>query len=241
MKILLFTDLDDTLFTSVRKAPPETNHRIAASLESGDPVSYASPLQQQWLAHWQQHATIIPVTARNHAAYRRVHLPFRAHAILNYGGTILNPDGSPDTDWQTHNAAHAAHSTPRLQTLAHSLAGQRTDLNIRLIADHGITYYLLVKSRSGAALDDIAAHLRNRLDNGEQLHHNGNNLAVLPAWLDKANAVARLQQYYRARHGEILTLGMGDSLIDLAFMQQCDYLIAPQNSQITRTLRRQKP
>ena len=53
MKILLFADLDDTLFTSARKAPPGATHLPAAYLRDGSPISYASPAQQTLLAHWQ--------------------------------------------------------------------------------------------------------------------------------------------------------------------------------------------
>ena len=50
MKILLFADLDDTLFTSARKAPPGATHLPAAYLRDGSPISYASPAQQTLLA-----------------------------------------------------------------------------------------------------------------------------------------------------------------------------------------------
>lgn len=241
MTILLFTDLDDTLFTSHRKALPDAAHRIAAILADGSPVSYASPLQQQWFAHWQRHAVIIPVTARNHAAFRRVQLPFTAHAVLNYGATILRPDGSPDEDWHAHSASCARDSAPRLQALAARLDDNNGDLNIRIITDYGIPFYLLIKSKSGAPLDETAAQLDTLRHPHDQLHHNGNNLALLPAWLNKSHAVKHLQAHYRAQHGTVLTLGMGDSLIDLAFMHTCDYLITPQTGQISAALYREIP
>lgn len=46
----------------------------------------------------------------------------------------------------------------------------------------------------------------------------------------------RLQEHYRRRYGTILSIGMGDSLIDTAFMRCCDYLIAPAASQIAAAL-----
>ena len=235
MTLLVFTDLDDTLFTSMRKAPPDGSHQPLAFLADGSPISYASRTQQAWLAHWQQHAILIPVTARNHDAYRRVHLSFSAHAVINYGGIILNPDGSPDPDWRDDSAQHAKHSAPRLQALAERMHGRRSDLNIRIVEDFGIPFYLVIKSSSGEALDDIAAELAAHLTHpGDKLHHNGNNLAVIPGWLDKAHAVAHLLAQYRQQYGEIVSIGMGDSRIDLGFMRHCDYLIAPQRSQIVQ-------
>ena len=79
-----------------------------------------------------------------------------------------------------------------------------------------------------------AARLRPYLGEHCRLLQNGNNLAVLPAWLDKAHAVAHLQQHYRAQYGAILSIGMGDSTSDLPFMRHCDYLLTPAESQITQ-------
>ena len=236
MQFIVFTDLDDTLFTSLRKAPPGGSHQPVAFLRDGAPISYASPVQQAWFAHWQAHALVIPVTARNLDAYRRVSLDFRHHAIINYGGLILNPDGSLDAAWQEHSAGQARSSQARLTALAADAARFGEDLHIRLIEDQGICFYLLIKSRSGAPLDAAAAHLAAQLRPGEQLHHNANNLALLPPWLDKAHAVARVLALYRQQYGSILSIGMGDSRIDLAFMRQCDFLLAPQHSQIAAGL-----
>lgn len=234
MKILLFADLDDTLFSSARKAPPSEAYLPIAYLRDGSPISYASPLQQTLFAHWQAHATIIPTTARNHDAYRRVRIPFAQHAIIDHGGIILNPDSTPDHDWLTRSRDLAAGSHRELTRLAADVADDT--LNTRLITDHDVPFYLLVKSPSGdlAALERTAALLRPQLGEDYRLLHNGNNLAVLPAWLDKAHAVAHLQARYRAQYGAILSIGMGDSTSDLPFMQRCDYLLTPAGSQIAR-------
>ena len=235
MQWLMFADLDDTLFTSTHKAPPTDAHVPLAYLRDGAPISYASPKQQAWLAHWLAHAIVIPVTARNGDAYRRVAIPFAHHAVINYGGIILNPDGTPEPQWLAQSTAQAAQSAARLRALAAGIPSGREDLNIRIIEDYGIPFYLLIKSTQGRALDDIAEHLRGQMRHpGDQLHHNGNNLAILPDWLDKSHAVRWLCDYYRARYGDVLTLGMGDSLIDRAFMCECDYLLCPGGSQIVK-------
>lgn len=241
LPIILFTDLDDTLFHSHRKVAPSEAHQAMAYLADGSPISYASPQQQTLLQHWQQHATVIPVTARNYDSFRRVKIPFQHHAIINYGAVVLNPDGSVDNDWLAQSQQAAEHSVPQLQILAEQLQqlpeAILSDLHIRLIGDFDITFYLLVKSRGGhlAHLAQAADLLQPLLQHQEKLHLNSNNLAILPAWLDKAHAVNYVQQHYRQQLGELLTLGMGDSLIDLPFMQSCDFLIAPHPSQISTT------
>lgn len=241
--IILFTDLDDTLFNSCRKTPPTADSQALAFLQDGSPISYADRKQQQWLQHWLTHSRLIPVTARNLDSFRRVNIAFKHHAVINYGGIILLPNGSIDEDWfqRSENAARGSHS--RLKALADSLRQLPTtlydDLHIRLISDMGISFYLLVKSRSQhqAHLEQAAACLRSQLLPAEQLHLNANNLAVLPPWLDKSQAVEELLRRFRKQDPDLLCIGMGDSLIDLAFMHCCDYLITPQGSQISAAIK----
>jgi hydroxymethylpyrimidine pyrophosphatase-like HAD family hydrolase len=66
------------------------------------------------------------------------------------------------------------------------------------------------------------------------VHRNGNNLAILPKALDKANAVAHVTALLRAEHGDIVTFGMGDSRSDARFMAACDYAIVPRATQLAR-------
>ena len=164
MKILLFADLDDTLFSSARKAPPSEAHLPVAYLRDGSPISYASPVQQQWLAHWRQHALVVPVTARNHDSFRRVALPFDSHAVIDYGAVILHPDGTPDEAWLENSRRAASGCLPRWDELQQMLFRQpeSADWNIRLIADYGIACYLLVKSKSGEGSLKTAAEVETR-------------------------------------------------------------------------------
>ena len=58
--------------------------------------------------------------------------------------------------------------------------------------------------------------------------------ALLPPWLDKSHAVAYVKHKLEQRHPGVVTFGMGDSLVDLAFMNECQYLIVPAASQIAQ-------
>jgi hydroxymethylpyrimidine pyrophosphatase-like HAD family hydrolase len=68
------------------------------------------------------------------------------------------------------------------------------------------------------------------------LHHNGNNLAVIPKGIDKAHAVRFLIEHYRREHPELLILGAGDSQSDADFLQLCDYALIPKNTQLMRNI-----
>ncbi len=242
MKKILFADLDDTLFQSHRKSNPLDDWLPLAYLADGSPISYANPKQQAALQLFLREMTLIPVTARNHDAFQRVHIPFVAEAVLNYGGIVLNVDGTPDEAWLEVSRDRARQSEADLHAWVGALSVKsdclQLDLRVRLISDFGIPFYVVAKSKSGdvAAVEAAAEFCVRSRDLRELpdllIHTNTNNLALIPRWLDKHNAVAYLHQRYVAQHGEILTFGMGDSLVDLNFIAACDYMIVPSTSQI---------
>lgn len=244
-KKFLFADLDDTLFQSHKKCPPETPLVPAAYLKDGSAHSFLTPAQESVLDLFRREMEVIPVTARNADAYSRVRLGFRAGAVVNYGGVILDPDGTPEVEWLHRSRARARQTLPELNAImstlgvwASSIGGK---LRIRIIEDFGVPFYVCAKSEEGdeTALDPIEARARAQWggpDSPVSVHRNGNNFSVLPAWLDKRHAVEHLAERLRAIHGEIITFGMGDSLSDLAFMSACDYALVPRRSQINRLL-----
>lgn len=242
MKKILFADLDDTLFQSHRKSNPADNWIPLAYLADGAPISYANPQQQAALQMFQREMTLIPVTARNHDAFKRVCIPFAAEAVLNYGGIILNADGTPDEAWLASSQELARQSESDLHAWieAISLENDRLqlDLGVRLISDFAVPFYVVAKSKSGnaASVATVAEFCVRARDNGNLpdvfIHANTNNLALIPRWLDKRNAVAFLRERYEDQHREVLTFGMGDSLVDLNFVAACDYMIVPSGSQI---------
>ncbi|MDR2689419.1 MAG: hypothetical protein LBB76_06640 [Azoarcus sp.] len=239
LKKFLFVDLDDTLFQSRRKCPARDDLIPAAYLKDGSAHSFATPTQGSLFALFQREATIIPVTARNADAFRRVRLDFPHGGIIDYGGVIIAPDGRPETPWLERSAALAARALAMLKALHQRIETQAVasgaTVRVRIIKDFGIPFYLCAKSQEGDedALDAIEAMVRH---DGAALplrvHRNGNNLAMLPDWLDKRPAVEHMIERLRRAHGEIITIGMGDSLSDLAFMHACDYALVPRASQI---------
>ncbi len=114
----------------------------------------------------------------------------------------------------------------------------KLDLSVRIISDFGVPFYVVAKSKS-SNVDSVAAaaafcdgmRTRSELPN-VLIHVNNNNLAILPTWLDKRNAVDYLRMRYFAVHSNVLTFGMGDSLVDINFIGACDYMIVPAASQI---------
>jgi hydroxymethylpyrimidine pyrophosphatase-like HAD family hydrolase len=245
LKKFLFADLDDTLFQTFEKcAALDSADALepAAYYKDGSICSYTTRAQRAFLSFVQDGMTVIPTTARDQDGLRRVHLPFDSYAIINYGGVVLHPDGSADRPWLEgmRSAMHAA--LPGLQELARHIDehAARTGYGgrARMIEDFATPLFLVVKDpdKIHARLEPLEREVvRPWIEDGHPdyvVHRNGNNLAILPKALDKANAVACVTALLRAEHGDIVTFGMGDSRSDARFMAACDYAIVPRATQL---------
>ncbi len=252
MKTLLFLDLDDTVFQTEAKGLHDhgcANYALepTAFLESGLAHGFSTPPQRQFL-QLMRGVEIIPTTARHTASYQRVKLdiPPPNWVILNHGGTILNANGQPDPSWSAHMQATMQPWLALFNDLNSQInawaAHHAPGLHARLIGDHGQIFYVLVKDRdkqhaiSLPRLRDelLAAWLEPHPE--LTLHHNGNNLTVMPRSLDKAHAVRFLLEHYRREHPELLVLGAGDSQSDADFLALCDYALVPKHAQLMRKL-----
>ena len=247
MEKVVFLDLDDTLFQSRGKCLIADDLYAAALLRDGSAHSFMTPKQQAIWDLLRSSMRVIPATARDMDAYRRVALPFRDWAILDFGGIVLDKAGVPDEAWLEHMRATMRRSRDGLSELLEEalalVSGRSLAVRVRIIEDFGIPFYLVGKYRDGRAADsdilqrNLVEPWLARCANTYRLHRNGNNLAVLPAALGKEYAVRHLIERLCAEHGDVLTLGMGDSSSDEAFMAECDYALTPRGSQLfNRTL-----
>ena len=250
VRTVIFTDLDDTLFRTARKTPPEAlEHSRRAARANNGRDSFATP-RQQALLDWLDPARCVPVTARGSEAFSRVLLPFAGPAtVLANGAVVLDADGVPDRSWQERIRRTLEPLRATLDALPERIRAEaaRHDVAIRtwLVEEPGPGgVYAVAKAEadpSGAALEALVPGLRDALaadgtrgrEGAWQIHLNGNNLALLPPGLSKAAATAHLLERLRGR-GEVLAIGVGDSASDLPFMRLCDAWITPSDSQIDR-------
>ncbi|MGQ0592716.1 MAG: hypothetical protein ACT4QB_08715 [Gammaproteobacteria bacterium] len=242
MERFLFLDLDDTVFQTRAKCGPESDLTAAAYLKDGSAISYCTSRQRALLEMFGRELRIIPTTARNLDAFSRVALPFSEMSILDHGGIILDAGREPDRPW-----------LERMQRLTRSIAGLLHDLAAgiaiwgrhrgievcpRIIGDCGLDLYVLVKHAKGdtaalqAMLDGCVQPWIARAGAAFKTQLNGNHLAILPAFLDKAHAVAYVIERLTERYGDVLTFGMGDSMSDRDFVLLCDYALVPRGTQL---------
>ncbi len=242
MRVHVFLDLDGTLFQTRPKCPPGEGLAPAAFRRDGTPLSFMTPRQVRLFETLCATADIIPTTARNLDAFRRVRLPFTSLAILDFGGVILLPDGAADPNWdaiirpQTH--AIAPHLERWQQRLQEFIEVNRLGVSVRIIGDLDMPLYVVMKHPDGN-LDALARIRREALADLDperfSLHDNDNNLSIVPRFLGKEKAVEYVIQHHLDPE-PTLTIGVGDSLSDAAFLGVCDFALLPRHSQLGQRL-----
>jgi hydroxymethylpyrimidine pyrophosphatase-like HAD family hydrolase len=244
MELFVFLDLDDTIFQTRRKCPPDKALIPAALGKDGSAISFSTSKQVRLFNLLHDKTRLIPTTARNLNAFLLTNIKKFDYAIINHGGIILNSDQTVQQDWFNQIKTQIQPVLHQLQLLHHDMEKEAVKKNIplkiRLIEDLGITFYLSIKheERHYQSLDSLLTEVVEPYLKEKQLdfycHLNDNNLAVLPNFLNKAYAVSFLQKELDKKYVEYLTFGIGDSLTDMPYMQLCDYFITPSNSQIIK-------
>ncbi|MBK5930639.1 haloacid dehalogenase [Halochromatium salexigens] len=242
MRKLVFLDLDDTLFQSQRKCPPDGALHPVARLRDGSAHSFMTGKQQafwEWLA---ADATLVPTTARDLDALRRVDLPFESWSILVYGGVLLDPSGAPEPEWLERMRGVSKDARGDLLDLLEraQTSIQANDLaaRVRLVGEFELPFYFVAKYRDGRAADlarldaEVIEPWLAAQGDAYRVHRNDNNLAVIPRGVGKEHAVRHLIERFTDSGEEWLTIGIGDSLIDGAFIAACDYCITPRDTQL---------
>lgn len=241
MSMVVFTDLDDTLFQTRRKLRGDEGPLTPATVDTrGEPHSFCTPPQQALLAHFQASGmTVIPVTGRDRAAMSRVRVPFTSWRVLDHGATILTPEGETDPGWSAYVlehlrnvAEHLAHCTEGVRDLARELG-----CRLRRHEAHGA--HLMTVAKHPEADPEALGLLQARweaLASGSDLQviANANNVTVLPSRPGKADAVRYLlEQHFPDAP---LILGLGDSISDLGFMNVCHFAVTPPRGQLLRAV-----
>jgi len=235
MRAIILVDLDDTLFQTLRKCPPDVPQDALTALgfgRDGGPLGFATPRQSAFLAWLGEAALVVPVTGRSHDALSRVRIPYGA-AVCAHGGVILDEAGAVDAGWAAEIAEQAAPHKATLAALAE--ASQGTKVAARILAEGGTDLYLLLKDPDGdeTLLDPVLERILHMVPADWTIHRNGNNAALMPPFLGKAHAVRALLPRLRALHPDAPVIGIGDSLSDAPYMALCDYAMMPTGSQLS--------
>lgn len=247
-KPVALCDLDDTLFQTKRKMLNEMQLepvRTGAYDRELQPRSFMSA-EQAMLVDWLlASAELIPVTARGTEETARVALPFTSWKVMTHGAVIANPDGTLNREWQDIVMSELAFMHERLvsyrQLLSDKLAEAGINAWCRMNVEYdGTPIYFVMKHRDSTQIHELYAFnekMMMLLDTaGFYIHANGNNIAWIPAGVQKGRAVEWLLKKLRAERGAFPVMGLGDSLSDYTFMQHCHWFGMPSRSQFAAAI-----
>lgn len=235
MKTIFFTDCDDTLFRTARKIDEVAIEEceVASTLKDGRPSGYRTP-RLGFLRDLMNSQFVIPVTARSVEVLSRCDVPQKPSVCSN-GGVIIGEDGLPDTNWQRH-IRECIGDGKKIREVYQKLVS-KTDDGFRhwIVEEYGDPMYICFKHNEHEKhLDPLVVFIEENsiLPEGWKIHKNSNNLAILPSWISKRKAVRYLIDKNRQENPHRLMIGVGDSLSDLGFMEECDFSMFPNSSQI---------
>ncbi len=235
-EILLFIDLDDTLFQTRRKNSQGIIPATRTALTGKG--SYMTQAQKLFfdLFNESKKVKIIPTTARDIEQYHNTLLSDSARietAILYFSGMILEK-GHEEKQWQQQiQRAYQQLDKSILQLFIEvkAIIAAHPQFILYNVDD----YYITVKAKPDCPIairETIFSQLKTMEIEGYFIHQNDRALSLLPQFLNKKFAV----QYLIEKYQPSLTLGVGDSLTDLSFMTVCDFRIFPKNAQIETLL-----
>jgi HAD superfamily hydrolase (TIGR01484 family) len=236
--ILIFLDLDDTIFQTKRKNSQGIIQ--ATNPENPENISFMTEGQKLFTDIFlnRDNVKIIPVTARDMEQYKLTLLSNNPNitTAVTYFSAVITDHGEIDQEWQEHIKNSYSKLKFSVREIMEKITANADLENFKI---HSVEdFYIVIKNRSKDKNQYIIQNeeLKNKLSamiNDEYyIHYNSNNIAVLPKFLDKKNAVEYLIKKYRP----LLTIGAGDSITDLNFMELCDFKIIPKNSQINEYL-----
>ncbi len=235
-RIIVLTDLDDSLFQTLKKIPEGVSSTPVATDRDNNPLSYMTNPQRIFFDMLvNSGAEIIPITGRNTDALERVNLPFGEYSSVSHGAIVLDKNNQVCAQWlQWLNIDTATFANllddinDRVQTIIHT---QSLNARSRVIVDQDIPAYVSIKGMD-SDLDEIYNALPEYNQHDTlRFHRNGRNMAYIPAIFCKKNAAEFILKQLNVQPDD-LVLTVGDSISDLPMMQTGTYAIAPLRSQL---------
>ncbi len=232
-RIMFFSDIDDTLIQTKRKTDFQRKTIVGSYNKNGEEGSYFYEGTKIFIDTLiDSNINFIPTTARNLGSYKRTvfynNLKIK-YAILNFGGLILC-NNEIDTQWGK-NISQKYSTLISLDILLGDLNKYVKNHNLNLEIKIIDSYYISIYNRENLDNVSILKKIKECLalfiieNNQFYIYENDNSFGILPNFLNKSLAV----EYLIKKHQPILTIGAGDNISDLAFMNCTDFKLSPVN------------
>ncbi|NEK58812.1 sucrose-6-phosphate hydrolase [Geodermatophilus sabuli] len=232
---LAAVDLDRTLIYSASAAgdPATLPSLRVVEVYDGAPLSRVTDGAWALLAELMGRATVVPVTTRTEAQYRRVSMPGRPRYALCANGGALLVDGDRDPGWDrwARDVVARAAPLPDVLRLLDAVAGEPWVRTVR--AAEGLFVYLVATARDAIPPGWLADLTTAAADAGWTVSLQGRKVYAVPAGLTKAGALLRLrEQLAEAGGAPVRLLCAGDSLLDAPMLVAADEAIRPAHGEL---------
>ena len=235
-RIFFFSDIDDTLIQTRRKTNFNKSTVVGAYNKEGDENSFFYEGTKVLIdALLESNINFIPTTARNLDSYKRTTLYNEKairYAILNFGGTIL-VNNKVDILWEKQIKEQYSKITP-MPYIYDDLLTKLSKDNLNLVIKIIDNFYISIYNKYHLDDEDYLKNIKDKLQIFLQtntdfyLYENNNSFAILPIFLNKKFAV----KYLIEKDKPILTMGAGDNISDLDFMNITSFHVIPHGSSI---------
>lgn len=231
---MLFTsDLDRTLIysNSMIKNYPIKGEITAIEYKDNTAIGFMSQHSLELLQQFHEKHLFVPVTTRAIYQYKRINAFQKwikpKYAIMSNGGTIL-VDGQPDAMWgQLIREKLSGTSLPK-EDLLKIFAEIRNEEWVEKEYYIDELFYMFHVNRQCIPYQELIGFEMKIKEIGWRMFLHGRKLYVLPIQLNKALAVAHLQNYVEYD----MHVAAGDSMMDYDMLIQADIGYSPTHGEI---------
>lgn len=240
-KSVVFTDLDDTIFSTLRKQESKNlDSFLLGSIDSkGNPSGYLNKVQQNFFNHLKSMGKIIPVTARVTNALDRAIIFEKGGDAIWYHGAIIRYNSKIDDEWYERSVNILKEARVSFEKMIELLEKRNLDNYFKISSSKyedldSQQLQVLIRNNDNSILNkDLVTDLLKDLTNDDlYCHKQRNYITFLPKGISKREAV----NYLIKKEDFDLTIGCGDSDVDLGFMSLCDYAVIPKKSLLLETM-----
>jgi hydroxymethylpyrimidine pyrophosphatase-like HAD family hydrolase len=232
--LILFTsDLDRTLIysKSMMKKYPIHNAVTAIEYKEDEAIGFMSQHSIDLLKQLHEKHLFVPVTTRAIYQYERI-VAFQQwiqpkYAITSNGGTIL-VDGKQDVAWDLLVRKKVAATSLPKEDLLQVFAEIRNEQWVE--KEHYIDelFYMFHVNRHCIPYQELIGFEKRIIEIGWRMFLHGRKLYILPIQLNKAFAVAHLQNYVEYD----MHVAAGDSLMDYEMLTQAAIGYSPTHGEL---------
>lgn len=229
---LFASDLDRTLIYSKRALhemeTPWNESMIGVEVKNGEPVSYMTKDSYELLKEIATKHFFVPVTTRTYEQYKRIFI-FNEEMPMTYcvtsNGAKIHYKGKLVKEWAETIHTRLKEDCMEKDELLQKLQNYSLDGELK-IADNLFFYYVLNTNID----EDIKREIiQVAIENGWNISLQGRKLYFMPKPICKGEAI----KYIIEREGVEKSIGAGDSLLDLPFLNNCQIGYIPIHGELT--------